>query len=152
LIVPDQNFRPNPNRAVYIQGIIDQQLVNRLTPQVIALTSQKRDPVTIYIDSRGGSVASAESLLRLLTASNQDLAPPCRLISVVTSRPGSAAADLLSSGDYAPAYPDTTLVYHGVRTGMDDPLTVELASILAESLKLSNDRYAMALLENASSA
>ena len=36
-------------------------------------------------------------------------------------------------------------MYHGVRTSLNDPVTVELASFLTESLKLSNDRYAMTL-------
>jgi hypothetical protein len=90
-------------------------------------------------------VASAESILRLLQSTNQDGAPACRLITVVTARAASAAADLLSSGDYAIAYPDSTILYHGARTSLSDPLTVELASIITETLKLSNDRYAMSL-------
>jgi ATP-dependent protease ClpP protease subunit len=144
VIVPDPNFRPNPNRAVYIQGFIDQGTVDRLTPQILKLTSQNRDPITVYIDSRGGSVASAELILRLLQATNQDGASPCWLITVVTSRAASAAADLLSSGNYAIAYPESTILYHGVRTSLNE-LTVEIASLMAESLKISNDRYAMAL-------
>jgi hypothetical protein len=51
----------------------------------------------------------------------------------------------LSSGNYAIAYPDSNLLYHGVRTPSLTGITVELASFLAESLKISNDRYAMAL-------
>src|SRR5262249_34472778 len=102
--------------------------------------------ISIYIDSRGGNTASAEQLLSLLTASNQDSASPCRLITVVTSRAASAAADLLSSGDYAVSYAGSTILYHGVRNTFDIPLTAEFASLLSENLKLSNDRYAMALV------
>jgi ATP-dependent protease ClpP protease subunit len=145
VIVPNPAFRPNPSRAIYIQGVIEPRLVAELTPQIIKLTNESREPITVYIDSKGGSVASAELLLRLLTASNQDMAPPCWLITVVTSWAASAAADLLSSGNYAIAYPESTILYHGVRSSFNDPLTVEVASYLAESLKLSNDRYAMAL-------
>jgi ATP-dependent protease ClpP protease subunit len=145
LIVPDPNFRPNPSRAIYVLGSIDSPLVDRLTPEIIRLCAQNREPITVYIDSRGGSVASAEAILRLLQSTNQEGAPACRLITVVTARAASAAADLLSSGDYAIAYPDSSILYHGVRTSMSDPLTVELASIITETLKLSNDRYAMTL-------
>ena len=145
MIVPNPSFRPDPSRAIHVQGIIDQRLVDKLTPEIIQLTSESRQPITVYIDSKGGSVASAELLLRLLTASNQDMATPCWLITVVTSWAASAAADFLSSGNYAIAYPESTILYHGVRRSFNDPITVESASILAESLKLSNDRYAMAL-------
>jgi hypothetical protein len=66
-------------------------------------------------------------------------------VTVVTGRAASAAADLLSSGDYAIAYPETNILFHGVRTSLNNPVTVELASFLSENLKLSNDRYAMIL-------
>jgi len=145
LIVPDPNFRPNPARAIYVMGLIDQALLDRLTPKIIELCAESREPITVYIDSPGGSVAVAEGMLRLLQSTNQDGASACRLITVSTGRAASAAADLLSSGDYAISYPDCNILYHGVRTSLNNPVTVELASLLSESLKLSNDRYAMTL-------
>jgi ATP-dependent protease ClpP protease subunit len=144
VFVPDPSFRPDPTRAIYIQGFIDQSLVDRLTPEIVNLTSRSRSPITVYIDSRGGSVASAELILKLLQVTDQDGAAPCWLITVVTSRAASAAADLLTSGNYAIAYPDSSILYHGVRTSLNE-VTVETASLMAESLKISNDRYAMAL-------
>jgi hypothetical protein len=87
-----------------------------------------------------------ESLWRLLTASNQDAAPPCHIITVVTSRAASAAADLLSSGDYAIALPQSAILYHGSRTFRDLPLTVETTSMLAQLLRLTNETYAMELV------
>ena len=86
-----------------------------------------------------------ETLRRLLGAPDQEGSPSCRIITVVTSRAASGAADLLSSGDYAIAYPESSILYHGVRTSPGLPVTVETASSLAESLKVSNDRFAMAL-------
>jgi ATP-dependent protease ClpP protease subunit len=145
LIVPHANFRPNPSRAIYIQGSIDQNMVDRLTPKIIALQAANRNPITLYIDSRGGNVSSTELILRLLTASDQNAAAPCRIITVVTNRASSAAADLLSSGDYAIAFSESTVFYHGVRQSLVDPLTVEFGSALTESLKISNDQSAMAL-------
>lgn len=145
MIVPNPDYRPNPNRAIYLQGQIDQQLVDRLAPQIISLQSESRDPITTYIDSPGGSVHLMDTLLRLLTASNQDFADPCRLITVATSKAGSAAADMLASGDYAIAYPESTVLYHGVRFPEDRPLTFELTSLWAQRLRTSNDSYAMRL-------
>jgi ATP-dependent protease ClpP protease subunit len=146
LIVPNEKYRPNPDRAVYVQGLIDQALVYRLTPRIVSLQAQERSPITVYIDSPGGNVAHMESLWRLLTAANQDSSLPCRVITVVTSRAASAAADLLSSGDYAIALPQSTILYHGVRTFRETPLTVETTSILTEILRLTNETYAMELV------
>lgn len=128
-----------------MQSSIDQSLIDRLTPRIISLQQASRDPITIYIDSRGGSTLAAELLLRLLAASSQDFAPSCRLITVVTGTAASAAADLLSSGDYAIGYPDSTVYYHGVRQSLQNPLTAEVASSLTEALRISNDKFAMTL-------
>jgi hypothetical protein len=90
-------------------------------------------------------VGSAEVILKLLRTTNQDGASSCHVITVAISRASSAAADLLSSGDYAIALPESSLLYHGVRTSMTDPVTAERATELTEALKISNDRYAMSL-------
>lgn len=145
MIVPDPNYRPNALRAVYVQGRIDQQMADRLTPQIIKLQAASRNPITVFIDSRGGDVAIGELILKLLNASNQDSAPPCQIITVVTHRASSAAADLLSAGDYSIAFPESMSFYHGVRQSLVDPVTVEYGSALTDSLRVSNDQSAMAL-------
>ena len=147
MIVPNPKFRPDPARAIYVHGPIDDQLVYRLTPQIVALQNERCSPITVYIDSPGGNISSEDSLWRLLSASNQDLDPPCHIITVVTSRAASAAADLLTSGDYAIAYPQSTILYHGVRTFRDIPLTVETTSLIAHLLRTTNETYAMELMQ-----
>lgn len=141
----DPRFRPNPNRAVYVQGTIDQALVDTLTPRILGLQHQDHEPITVYVDSRGGGTASAELILRLLRATDQDGSAPVWIVTVATGRAASAAADLLSAGDYALAYPETILHLHGVRYSFDDPLTMEAASFMADSLKVGNDHYAFTL-------
>jgi ATP-dependent protease ClpP protease subunit len=145
LIVPNPNYRINPSRAVYVTGVIDDGLVARLTPQILKLQSANRLPISVYIDSPGGSVNSMETILRLLNLSDQDSSGPCRIITAVTTRASSAAADLLSSGDYALAFPSSSILYHGLRTYEKNPLTLESTSVLANALRVSNDAYAMAL-------
>ena len=142
MIVPHPYYRLNPKRAIYVSGKIDRELVYRLTPQIIELQAQNRDPITVYIDSPGGVVASAEALLKLLKFSDQNSTPSCHIITAVTGQAGSAAADLLSSGDYSTAFPASDIVYHGVRIGDDSPLTLERTSMLANLLRTSNDIYA----------
>src|SRR4051812_25661375 len=100
-------------------------MMDRLTPRIIGLQASSRGPITVYIDSRGGSVATAEAILRLLGESDQDINPPCWIITVAIGRAASAAADLLSSGNCALALPESTIFYHGVRQALDNPVTVE---------------------------
>src|SRR4029079_19705345 len=104
--------------------------IDKLTPQIISLLDENRDPITVYIDSDGGKVVLMETILRLLNASDLDSIPPCWNVTVVTGRAASAAADLLASGDYAVAYPGANILYHGVRLSQDVPLTTEWTSLL----------------------
>jgi len=146
LIVASEKFRPNPTRAIYVDGPINEQLVSRLTPQILQLQSDSRDPITVYIlSSPGGHVVSMEAVLRLLKSSDQDLSLACDLITVVTNKAASAAADLLASGDYAIAFPESMILYHGIRTPFRESMTAETTSLLAHYLRLSNDAYAIEL-------
>lgn len=149
MTLPNLDYTPNPKRAVYVQGSIDQALVYRLTPQIISLQSESRAPITVYIDSPGGIVTYMESLLSLLGAPNQNNERPCRIITVVTSQAASAAADMLAAGNYALAYPQSTILYHGVRIFGDRALTVEETLQLAQRLRAGNESYAMKLAREA---
>lgn len=83
-----------------------------------------------------------EALLRLFRAPDQNFYPSCRLITVVTKKAASAAADLLCSGDYAIAYPDSIIHYHGGRVYEETALTKERTNLLAEWLRYTSDYYA----------
>lgn len=140
------DFRPNPARAIYVQGKVDQALLDRLTPQIISLQHESRDPITAYIDSPGGSTGIANSLLRLLRATDQEGSKSCRLITIATSMAASAAADLLAAGDYACAYTHSTIIYHGTsRSVPHEMVNLQDAFSLTQMIKAGNDRYAMTL-------
>ena len=145
MIVPNPNYRLNPGRAIFVSGMINKELVSKLTPEIVRLLDQSREPITVYIDSPGGVVAHAETILKLLKFPDQNLSPPCQIITAVTTQAASAAADLLSSGDYATAYPTSSILYHGLRTYEEGPLTSEKTSMLANLLRASNDIYAKEL-------
>jgi ATP-dependent protease ClpP protease subunit len=120
-------------------------MIYRVTPRIVALQNEGRDPITLYIDSRGGAVHFKNSLLRLLTASNQHFEGPCLLITVAMSLAASAAADLLSAGIYSLAYPDSLIMYHGVRRTADEVLTEEQTYQLAHDLREGNKGFAIQL-------
>lgn len=145
MITPNADYRLNPRRAVYVTGPLNDEAVARLTPRILALQSESREPICVYINSPGGYPRCAEALLNLLKLSNQDIAEPCRIITAVTVQAASAAADLLASGDYSIAFPQSTILHHGVRQSTGDPSTLESTGRLNEQLRISNTHYAMEL-------
>lgn len=145
---PNKNYRENPKRAVYISGKIDQALVDKITPTINELRFENTDPITAYIDSFGGSILLAETIRQHITAPNHE-GRRCRLITVVTSRAASAAADLLALGDYAIAYPYGDVVYHGSSQPGDISLTAEMATATARSLQQTNEFCAVRLARHA---
>jgi len=106
----DFSYKPNPERAIYLHGDIEPELVSSLTPQILSLQSQSRMPITVFIDSPGGNVESTHDLLELLSVSNQNYEEPCDIITVATVHAYSAAADILTSGSYAIAYPNSRIL------------------------------------------
>ena len=140
----DPDYRPNPERCIYLSGEINQEKLDRLTPEILRLSSTSHAPITLYIDSPGGSTYSANILYRLLKARDQD-SESSKLITVCTGVAASAAADLLSSGDYALAYPHARILYHGTRQVYDRAITTETAADMAEYLKQTNEGFALTL-------
>lgn len=112
----DADLRPNPDRALRVDDRLDEALLKRLMPQIVALVTRSREPVTLFLNSSGGSGEVAEALLTVLRWTTRgDERSPCRIITVAESKAESAAAELLSAGDFAMASPDSKLLYHGGR-------------------------------------
>ena len=136
-------FRENAERAIYLTGLIDEQLLHRLLPAINKLRALGDQPITAYVDSRGGLTYYAEQIRAALKAPNQE-GNSCRLITVACSRAASAAADFLALGDYAICYPDAVVHCHGTRLPADE-ITSEKAESLAASLRSSNEGFALRL-------
>jgi ATP-dependent protease ClpP protease subunit len=135
--VADADYTPNPDRAIWIDGELNEALLDRVRPEILELTSQSGDPLTIFINSRGGRDKVLQQIL--------DLLRPCRIITVALSEARSAAAELLSCGDFAVANPGSKLLYHGTRVELpQQEIKTGFASVLSESLKTSNQRIAAA--------
>src|SRR5262245_1665402 len=123
----DPNYRENCGRCIFIRGTITQELIDRVTPEIFQLRKGNNEPITVYIDSPGGSTRLGAVLSTLLRTPTQDRIQS-RIIAVVTGHAHSAAADLLASGDYAIAYPDAWIHYHGTRQVLDEAVTAETAN------------------------
>ncbi len=129
--------------------MIEQSTLDNLTPPILRLLAASRDPITVFIDSPGGSVFHANMLHKLISAVDQDFSARCRLITVATGFAASAASDLLMAGDYALAYPHCMILCHGVREATSaDMLTHERAVDLAKSLASTNEQFALQLARN----
>lgn len=119
-VFDDADFTPNPKRAIWVYGQFNEALLERLRPQILELTAQNREPITVFINSRGGSTKVGEGILSLLKRTTQDNARASRIITVAAPKAQSAAADLLSAGDFAIASPESALLYHGRRWPLSD--------------------------------
>jgi len=113
--LPDPDFTPNPDRAIWIEGRIEEALLERLQPEISELTAQSREPITVFINSHGGMQNVAGSILDALRRTTPDDARVSRIITVAAPMAQSAAANLLSAGDWAVALPESSLLYHGCR-------------------------------------
>ncbi len=143
--MPADFYRENPARSIHVLGLITPELMTRLMPDITRLRATPGTPVTVYIDSPGGSTYVMDALVALLRTPDHD-GRECPLTTVVTHRAASAAADLLISGDYAIAFPDAIVHYHGTRSSADG-VTVEDAHQMAGNLQSANERFALRLAQ-----
>jgi ATP-dependent protease ClpP protease subunit len=134
----------NWDRALIIDTPIDDDLLKKLTPRILALRQESGEPITIGINSPGGSLPSLDVLLGLLTGPNQD-GTKGQIITVATHRAYSAAANLLAFGNYAVAFRHSEILYHDVRFGGMEDVTSEKARDAAKSLQDANDTFALRL-------
>jgi len=139
----DQIKLINYERAIFVQGNLDDDLVSNLTPKILSLRKKSRSPITVFIDSPGGSVTSAEIIRGLLKTPDQT-GRTCWVNTVVTGQACSAAADLLASGDYIISYPNAFIHFHGIRARAEE-ITVEQAGYLQEELMSLNKSTAVRL-------
>jgi hypothetical protein len=144
VVTPDPNFRPNPDRSIYISGKIDDAQANRLAPQIIEYRHTSNDPITVYINSNGGATASADIIWGLLKSKDIDGRSP-RIITVAVGSAKSAAADLLTLGDYAYACRHASILFHGSRVAVPDIVTAEDSYSLGASLGATNETIALRL-------
>jgi ATP-dependent protease ClpP protease subunit len=146
-VAEDKNYRPNPARSIYDTGTIDFELVRKLTPEILRLRQESADPITVYIDSPGGIVFCANTLIDLLRSKNQN-GIACSIITVATGMAASAAADILAAGNYALSYPGANIHFHGTRQRAQDEITMESAHSAASYLRERNEQRALSQARN----
>ena len=140
----DPNFRASTSRSISVFGELDDDLISRVGGEVLRLREDSSQPISVFTNSPGGTLRSLAHLYALLTARAPSGRPP-RLITVAIGSAHSAAASLLSLGDYAISYPKSSIHFHGVRFDAVREVTMESASIMAAELQAHNRATAMRL-------
>lgn len=146
LLIEHSSVTINWDRSILVDSVVDDELVRRLTPQILKLRQSGTDPITVGINSPGGSLASLDVLLALLTDPNQD-GHHGEIITVATHRAYSSAANLLAFGTYAVGLKHSEILYHDVRYGGMDDVTPGKARDAAKLLQDTNDAFALRLAQ-----
>ena len=115
----------NYNRSIRVIGEINGQMVASLTPEILNLRQKSNEPITVFIDSPGGSITQTKTLMRLLKHPDQQGQRPW-VNTFVIGEASSGAAELLSVGNYVIAYQDVEINFHGARITSDE-ITAEKA-------------------------
>lgn len=139
---PDMSI--NWDRAIHLDDVINEQLVRRLIPTILKLRQESNDPITVAINSPGGSLTSLETILGLLQGPTQ-FNKTGSIVTVVTNKAYSAAANLLALGNYSVALLHSNILFHDVRFGEMEDVTPSKALNAAKSLQDENDRFALKL-------
>lgn len=144
VVVTDPSFQEDYESSIIIDGPIDSSLTSKVAPRVLDLRGQKTRKITVYINSNGGHTMEADAIFRLLKfRGNDDYSP--WVVTVAFGNAKSAAADMLAMGDYAIAYPNASIHFHGVRYADVPELTMEDASQYSEVLSDKNSAAALRL-------
>lgn len=137
--VPRPECRVDPDRSISVFGPLNDELASLITRQIFDLRKPPNDekPITVFINSEGGDIRVLEIIAGALNCKDQN-GKEVPVITVVVGNAASAAADLLVYGDYAIAYPHSSIYFHGVRYGEIRQITAERAGVTTENLRKLN--------------
>jgi hypothetical protein len=126
-------------------GEFDEPMAADVLPQILRLRQESNEPITVYIHSRGGFITTMEAIDSALQTPDFD-GNLTRIITVAVGDVSSAAANLLTFGHYSIAYPDSNILYHGIRVG-EVQVTVEGAQNMAGRLASLNRKVSQRIAE-----
>jgi ATP-dependent Clp protease protease subunit len=121
--VSDRLFK---SRIIIINGGITQDLAGDINSQLLALTSQSNDPITMFIHSQGGHVESGDSIHDMI----QFIEAPVRMVGNGWVASAGALIYVASPLENRYCLPNTRFLLHqpsgGVRgTGSDIAIEAE---------------------------
>lgn len=134
---------PDFARSVFLQGQINQQLIDQITPRVIELQYQPGNkPITVFIDSPGGDPVLGMRLLDLIRSPRAGGTAGYPVIACITGRSASAAADFAIQSSYSYIANGAVMMCHGTSQGAGVSVNAQTAEYIANALRRTNERYA----------
>ena len=108
-----QTYRADPNRIVEIKGVVNNKAIDKAR-ELEELSNINLKPITILIDSPGGSVAPG---FAFLNAMNLVKARGVKLNCIVTNLAASMAFHFLAECNERYAFKYSLLLWHPMRVG-----------------------------------
>ena len=99
------------DRVVFIQGEIEEFMANSISAQLMYLDQQEVKPITMFINSPGGSVTDGLAIYDTMKFIES------KVITVGIGQCCSMGSFLLSMGDTRLSFENTSLMYHSVSSG-----------------------------------
>ncbi len=118
------------DRDIYLTGPIDVSVAVDTAKQITDLNAASHDPITLIISSPGGSVYAG------LIIYDAMLLSPAPVKTICAGLCASMAAALLSSGKGRSAYPNATVMIHGVSLSQLSGKVPELQNQISEAARL----------------
>lgn len=130
-------------RFMYLDGVITGQTIAPLQSAMEkVVTSYGKKPVTIIINSPGGSVIAGMAFInRMQAVKALDIEINCYVLDVAASM----AFQILTQCTNRYTLPTSFLLWHGVRMGTREPITTSLARSIADDLQRMDDVVLMQL-------
>lgn len=121
-------------RAIYLYGDIDEESVLKFTAQLHFLEFSSSDPITVFLNSGGGSTKDGYGLVDLLRQS------PCHITIKVFGGACSIAAAILQGADRREMSENSEFMIHNGSVMAGELKTNDVEDLVGQTLK-ENHRY-----------
>lgn len=124
-------YHGSSNRSIILSGVVDQRMADGVCSQIHQLSKEGDDPITVHINTPGGSVIDALAIYDLLRCVR---AP---IITIVNGACFSAGLIMVSAGDLRIATPKSAFFYHQPIMDSPDLFSTETVESAVQSYRWS---------------
>jgi ATP-dependent protease ClpP protease subunit len=136
----------DPGRLLHISGPITDRSMQPVQSALVRMAGESKEPITIVLDSPGGSVIAGTSFLnQMYLAQSQGITINCYVLDMAASM----AFQILTQCDSRKALHTSYLLWHGVRVGVMMAIITEEA---ARSLLIDLRRFNVMIYDQLNAA
>jgi ATP-dependent protease ClpP protease subunit len=126
----------DPKRLLYIDQPITRGTLQPVHTAFEKFIATSKEPITLVLSSPGGSVVAGMSFINMMaSAKAMGISINCYVLDMAASM----AFQILTQCNERHALATSYLLWHGVRTGYDGPITTAVAASLAEDLAMMDE-------------